>query len=175
MCAFGVLGLSCEAPAAPTCTFERSGASNTTKISREDTQEREERKTIVAGEGKKARNLGRSGRGGSGGGGPGHLGKKMWAKFFRSEGGRIVITIFFDYSFKHDFLIIIKEFGPSDITKKWPEWHLAQIACSPVWRGGEKGVGAAPKSRPPASHFGSSSRSWLFVLLLPSRHVMGRR
>ena len=40
-----------------TCTFEGPDASNTTKIPREDPQEREERKKIVAG-GKKARNFG---------------------------------------------------------------------------------------------------------------------
>ena len=51
MCTFGVLGLSCEAPAAlkppgfhtttrelQTFTFKGSGASNTTKIPRADTQ-----------------------------------------------------------------------------------------------------------------------------------------
>ena len=67
MCTFGVLRLSCEAPAAPgaagvshdnqraqTCTFERPGASkNTTKIQREDTQRGKKRTKFVAGEGKK--------------------------------------------------------------------------------------------------------------------------
>ena len=67
MCTFGVLGLSCEAPAAPkprrlhttaraqTCTFQGPGLQNTSKIQR---KEREERKTIVAGEGKKSEILG---------------------------------------------------------------------------------------------------------------------
>ena len=41
-----------------TCTFEGPGTSNTTKIPREDPQEREERMKIVAGEGKKREMLG---------------------------------------------------------------------------------------------------------------------
>ena len=66
------LGLSCETPAAPpdraagahttarelqTCTFERPGASNTTKIPRKRPKEREKRKKTVAGEGKKKREI----------------------------------------------------------------------------------------------------------------------
>ena len=60
MCKFGVLGLSCETPAAPKppgvshdsprATIEGPGHQNTTKIPREDLQEREERNEIVAGE-----------------------------------------------------------------------------------------------------------------------------
>ena len=70
--------LSCEAPAAPkppglhttarelqTCTFQGAGVSNTTKIPRKDPQEREERKKIVAGEGKKSDILGGPEEGGS--------------------------------------------------------------------------------------------------------------
>ena len=41
-----------------TCTFERPGASNTTKIPREDPQRGKKRTNFVAGEGKKARNFG---------------------------------------------------------------------------------------------------------------------
>ena len=61
------LCLSCETPAASgppvlhtttrelrTCTFERSGDSNTTKIPREDTQRGKKRTNFVAGEGKKS-------------------------------------------------------------------------------------------------------------------------
>ena len=73
MCAFGVLWLSCEAPAArsggaagvphdspraQTCTFERPGLQITTKIQREDLPEREEREKFPAGERKKKRNFG---------------------------------------------------------------------------------------------------------------------
>ena len=51
-----------------TCTFE--GASNTTKIPREDPQREKKKKAkMVAGEGKKAQNFGRSGGRGSGAGG----------------------------------------------------------------------------------------------------------
>ena len=83
MCAFGVLWLSCEAPAArsggaarashddqraQTCTFERPGASNTTKIPREDPQ-REKKERNFRRERKKRANFGRSrGRSVSGGG-----------------------------------------------------------------------------------------------------------
>ena len=61
MCTFGVLGLSCEAPAAPkpgarelqTCTFEGPGfQKNTTKIPREDPQRRKKRTNFAAGQGK---------------------------------------------------------------------------------------------------------------------------
>ena len=61
------LGLSCETPAASgppglhtttrelqTCTFERPGASNTTKIPREDPQKGKKRTNFSAGEGKKS-------------------------------------------------------------------------------------------------------------------------
>ena len=58
------LGLSCEAPAAlgplvlhtklKTRTFERPGASNTTKVPREDPPEREERMKVPTGERKKS-------------------------------------------------------------------------------------------------------------------------
>ena len=41
-----------------TCIFEGPGASNTTKIQREDTQRGKKRTKFVAGEGKKARNFG---------------------------------------------------------------------------------------------------------------------
>ena len=69
MCAFGVLRLSCRAPAArsggaagvshdslrvQTCTFEGPGLQNTTKIQREDTQRGKER-TNFAGEEKNAK------------------------------------------------------------------------------------------------------------------------
>ena len=40
------------------CTVQGPGASNNTKIPRKDPQEREEKKKIVTGEGKKARNFG---------------------------------------------------------------------------------------------------------------------
>ena len=40
------------------CTFRGPGASKTTKIPRKDPEERNERKNIVAGEGKTARNFG---------------------------------------------------------------------------------------------------------------------
>ena len=39
-----------DSPRAQTCTFEGPNLQNTTKISREDPQEREERMKIVAGE-----------------------------------------------------------------------------------------------------------------------------
>ena len=60
-------------------SFRAPAFKNTTKIQRKDSQEREERKKIVAGEGKKSEILGcpvegrRSGpaEGGPGGGGPG--------------------------------------------------------------------------------------------------------
>ena len=63
MCAFGVLWLQ-------TCTFQVSREfKNTTKIQRKDPQEREERMKIVAGEGKKEREiLGGPAERGSGGG-----------------------------------------------------------------------------------------------------------
>ena len=53
------------------CTFDGPGASNTTKIPREDTQ-REKKNETGAGDGKKAKNFGRSGGRGSGGKGFGH-------------------------------------------------------------------------------------------------------
>ena len=63
MCTFGVLGLSCEAPAAPkppgfhTTAREPKRAhlslQNTTKIQREDTQRGKKRTNFAAGEGKK--------------------------------------------------------------------------------------------------------------------------
>ena len=72
MCTFGVLGLSCETPAAPpdraaggshttarelqTCTFQGPGASNT-KIPRKRPKEREKRIKKVAGDGKKKREI----------------------------------------------------------------------------------------------------------------------
>ena len=86
MCAFGVLWLSCEAPAArsglaagvphdnqraPKCTFERHGLQNTTKIQLEDLPEREERKKFPAGEKKKAKFWAVQGKGGPAEGGPG--------------------------------------------------------------------------------------------------------
>ena len=46
-----------------TCTFERPGASNTTKIQREDTQRGKKRTNFAAGEGKKERHFGRSRKG----------------------------------------------------------------------------------------------------------------
>ena len=49
------------------CYFRVSAFKNTTRIQPKDSQEREERMKIVAGEGKKARNFGRSGGGVSGG------------------------------------------------------------------------------------------------------------
>ena len=75
MCALGVLGLSSETPAASgdrrpglvglhtttrelqTCTFERPGASNTTKIPRADHPDRHKKSEMVAGEGKKKREI----------------------------------------------------------------------------------------------------------------------
>ena len=64
MCTFGVLGLSCETPAAPKplelqttarepkrAHFRVPAFKNTTKIPRKDPQEREERMKTVAGEG----------------------------------------------------------------------------------------------------------------------------
>ena len=55
---FGAAGLHTTARELQTCTFQGPGASNTTKIPRKDPQEREERKNIVAGDGKTARNFG---------------------------------------------------------------------------------------------------------------------
>ena len=68
MCTFGVLGrvrapaarsggatgVSHDSPKAQTCTFERPGASNTTKIPREDPQRGKKRTNFPAGEGKKS-------------------------------------------------------------------------------------------------------------------------
>ena len=54
----GPPGLHTTARELQTCTFEGPSASNTTKIPREDPQEKEERMNIVAGEGKKEQNLG---------------------------------------------------------------------------------------------------------------------
>ena len=67
MCTFGVLGLSCETPAASgplglhtktrelqTYTLEGPGASNTTKKPREDPQRERKRTKMRAGEGKKS-------------------------------------------------------------------------------------------------------------------------
>ena len=45
---------------AHTCTFERPGLQNTTKIQREDTQRGKKRTNFAAGEGKKERHFGRS-------------------------------------------------------------------------------------------------------------------
>ena len=46
-------GLHTTARELQTCTFERPGASNTTKIQREDTQKGKKRTNFAAGEGKK--------------------------------------------------------------------------------------------------------------------------
>ena len=48
----GGFGTSHDSPRAQTCTFQGSGASNNTKIPRENPQESEEREKIVAGEGR---------------------------------------------------------------------------------------------------------------------------
>ena len=93
MCAFGVLWLSCEAPAAPsggppgfhTTTREPKRAhlsapvfKNTTKIQREDPPEREERKKFPAGERKKsAKFWAVQGKGGPAEGGPGERPKNL--------------------------------------------------------------------------------------------------
>ena len=62
MCTFGVLGLSCASPGGPEAAgvshdsrahFRVPAFKNTTKIQREDPQERERRMEIVAGERKK--------------------------------------------------------------------------------------------------------------------------
>ena len=52
--ASGPPGLHTTARELQTCTYQGPGASNTTKIPRKDPQEREERKKIVAEEGKKS-------------------------------------------------------------------------------------------------------------------------
>ena len=58
LAALGPLGLHTTARELQTCTFERPGASNTTKIPREDPPEREERMKFPAGEKKKRKMLG---------------------------------------------------------------------------------------------------------------------
>ena len=61
MCTFGVLRLSCEArAAAQTRTLKGPGASNTTKIPREDTQRGKKKNEFCGGKGNKERNFGRS-------------------------------------------------------------------------------------------------------------------
>ena len=75
-----------------TCTFEAPGSSKTPlKFNERTPQEREERKKIVAGEGKKERNFGRSGGGGSRGeGSRGELARDWpqwsWPKQTHSSG-----------------------------------------------------------------------------------------
>ena len=63
-------GLHTTARELQTYTFDGSDASNTTKIQREDPQEKEERMNIVAGEGKKSEFLGGPAEGGLAEGGP---------------------------------------------------------------------------------------------------------
>ena len=55
---FDAARVSHDSPRAQTCTFEGPGASNTTKIPREDPQRGKKRMNFAAGEGKKARNFG---------------------------------------------------------------------------------------------------------------------
>ena len=86
MCAFGVLWLSCEAPAArsggatgvphdnqraQTCTFERPGLQKHHQNSTRRPPERDKKSEMVAGERKKSEILGYPGEGPSGGGGSG--------------------------------------------------------------------------------------------------------
>ena len=61
--ALGPPGLHTTARELQTRTFDGAGASNTTKIPRQDPKEREERKKIVVGEGQNTRIFGRSGVG----------------------------------------------------------------------------------------------------------------
>ena len=68
----GPPGLHTTARELQTCTFQGPGASNTTKIPQKDPKKREERKKIVAGEGKKrAKFRAVQGKGGPAEGGPG--------------------------------------------------------------------------------------------------------
>ena len=75
MCAFGVLGLSCEARAAPkppglhspraqTCTFKGSGLQKHHQNSTRRHPERHKKSEMVAGEGKKSEILGGPAEGG---------------------------------------------------------------------------------------------------------------
>ena len=52
--AAGAAGASHDSPRTPNAHFERSGASNTTKIPREDPQRSKKRTNFAAGEGKKS-------------------------------------------------------------------------------------------------------------------------
>ena len=81
MCTFGLSGCRVK-PRRPhqtgppgshtqTRTFERPGASNTTKIPREDPQRGKKRTNLAAGEGKRAKLKAVQGKGGPGKGGPG--------------------------------------------------------------------------------------------------------
>ena len=68
---FGAAGASSDSPRAQTCTLQGPGASNTTKIPRKDTQEREEKKENCGRRGKKSEIFGGPGKGARGRGGPG--------------------------------------------------------------------------------------------------------
>ena len=57
---FGAAGVSHDSPRAHTCTFEGLGASNTTKIPREDTQRDTKKSETGGGRRKKSRNFGPS-------------------------------------------------------------------------------------------------------------------